>query len=259
MILERYEWGDPEAPPLVLIHGVGSNGRSFARAAERWAERFRVVAFDLRGHDRSGWDPPWTHATYVADLIESVDALGLARPDWLGYSFGGRLLIDMAVSHPERIGSSILLEPVIRISPELAHRRAQEELTGDLWPSAEEFLAAHAERDGDMPEGAVEEALADFDTLPDGRIRRRTSQAAIVSIFSEFAAEPPPPSTLTRPTQLIYAPAFGLVTAEQVTAYRPHLDDVVEVPGLHSVFWAAFEETVAAVERFLTTSRPSRT
>ena len=73
MLLEHLEWGDSVAPPLVLLHGVGSNAASFARVAEqRWSAHFRVSAFDLRGHGRSGWDPPWTHPTYVADLNESI-------------------------------------------------------------------------------------------------------------------------------------------------------------------------------------------
>lgn len=253
MILERTEWGDPEAPPLICIHGVGSHAGEFRRVAtRRWARQFRVIAFDLRGHGRSGWNPPWTHATYAADLIESVDALGLDRPDWLGFSFGGRLLLDLAATRPERIGRAVLIEPVIRISPELARHRAEQELTGDVWDSVDEFLGSR-ENTGDRkvdPELRAE-VEAQFDPLPDGRIKRRTSQASVVSIFSEFAAPAPPPHTLTVPAQLIYAPEFGLVTPEQRAAYEPYLADIVQVPGQHAVFWTAFDETATAVERFL--------
>lgn len=250
MILEKYEWGDPAKPPLVLIHGVGSRAEEFAEAAEVWGRDHRVLSFDLRGHNRSGFDPPWTHATYAQDLVESVRALGIERADWLGFSFGGSLLLDMAVSHPEIIDRSILLEPVIQITPELARKRAEEELTGDIWDSAEDFIRAHsygAEPDLDD----VERTATYFDPLPDGRVKRRTSQAAIVSIFSEFADVPPAPDTLTSPTALMYAPAYGLVTPEQVEAYRPYVERVVELPGMHSVFNTAFAETTSAVADFL--------
>lgn len=251
MILETYEWGDPTKPPLVLIHGVGSRADEFAEAAEAWGADHRVISFDLRGHNRSGFQPPWSHTTYVEDLVESVRALGVERADWLGYSFGGSLLLKMAVSHPELIDRSILLEPVIKISPELADKRAQEELTGDVWDSIEDFIRAHSYgADPDFSE--IDHVAEYFDELPDGRVKRRTNQAAIVSIFSEFAADPPPAETLRGiTTALLYAPDYQLVSPEQVEEYRPYLERVVALPGMHSVFRTAFAETTAAVSDFL--------
>ncbi|MFA3878004.1 alpha/beta fold hydrolase [Streptomyces sp. MMCC 100] len=251
MILERYEWGDACAPPLILVHGVGSRAESFQRVAEEeWGRHFRVIAFDLRGHNRSGWEPPWTHATYVADLVESVKALGIDRAHWAGYSFGGRLLLDLAAAEPGLVERAVLLEPVIRISPELAMRRATEELTGDVWDSVEAFLRGHGATGAISPE-QLAQAATSFDELPDGRVRRRTCQAAIVSVFSEFAAQAPAPETLTMPTMLLYAPAFELVTPDQRAAYEPYLDTVVEVPGMHDIFATAYEQTASSVTRFL--------
>src|ERR1051325_2938520 len=100
----------------------------------------------------------------------------------------------------------------------------------------------------------VERALADMalhvDELPDGRVRRRTSQAAAVSIYGELASAPPPPETLAMPALLLYAPEYGLVRDEHLAAYAGRVE-VVTVPGMHMVMWSAFEETAAAVERFL--------
>ncbi len=79
------------------------------------------------------------------------------------------------------------------------------------------------------------------------------SRLAIVSIFSEFAVPAPPPETLQVPAMLLYSPAFGLVTPEQLASYEGRFEMVVEVPGLHAVLWTAFEETADAVERFLET------
>jgi lipase len=251
MILESYEWGDPEAPPLVCIHGVGSHAGSWRDVAQRrWSQYFRVIAFDLRGHQRSGWEPPWTNATYVDDLLETVDALGIEQPDWVGLSFGGRLLLEMAAANPERIRRAALLEPVIQIPPALAMHRAQQELTGDVWDSVEAFLGAR-ENTGVVDPALAAELAEQFDTLPDGTVRRRTCQAAVVSIFSEFAVPSPPPETVTVPTLLLYAPAFGLVTPEQRAAYEPYVEEIVEVPGNHAVLWTAFDETADAVEHFM--------
>lgn len=191
MILEKYEWGDPSKPPLILIHGVGSRADEFAEPTKVWGKDYRVISFDLRGHNRSGHLPPWNHATLVQDLVESVRALGIEKADWLGFSLGGCLLQDMAVTDPDIIDRAILLEPVIWADPELINKRAQEELAGDVWDSVEDFIKARSYgAEPDLSE--VEETATYFDTLPDGRVKRRTNQAAIVAIFSEFSDTPVP-------------------------------------------------------------------
>jgi lipase len=253
MLLKSYEWGDASAPPLVCIHGVGSHHGSFRHVAEdRWGERFRVISLDLRGHGFSGWEPPWTYATYVADIIETVDSIGLDRPNWVGVSFGGRLMLELIARYPERVRRAAVLEPVIQIPPAAALHRATQELTGDVWDSLEAFVASRENTGSDID---VKRYAADleghFETLPDGRIRRRTCQPAIVAIFSEFAVLAPPPQSITMPTMMLYAPAFGLVTPEQRAAYEPYLAEIVEVPGMHAVLTSAYDETAAAVENFL--------
>lgn len=261
MLLKTYEWGDPAAFPLVCIHGVGGHGGNFEHVAEDWwAKHFRVITFDLRGHGHSGWEPPWTHATFVADIIETIDALGLDQPDWVGVSFGGRLLLELIARHPNRVRRAAALEPVIQIAPELAMHRAQQELTGDVWDSLEAFVASRENTGDDIDVKRYAADIADhFEPLPDGRVRRRTCQPAIVSIFSEFAAPAPPPETITMPTMILYAPAFGLVTPEQRATYEPHVTEVVEVPGMHAVLTSAYEVTAGAVERFMSQPAMART
>ena len=251
MRLNVFEWGDPDAPTVVCLHGVTAHGERYKQLAEeRWAKHFHVVAPDLRGHGRSGWDPPWTFETHVADLVETIDALGLEQPDWVGHSFGGRLILELAARHPERIRRAALLDPAIDILPHVAEFMAAVEQDDQVYDSAE----ANIESRHDAGEIDVARALADFplfhDLLPDGRFRRRTSQDAVISIYQELATHSPPPATLTVPTLLLYAPAYGLVRDEHLEAYADRVE-VVAVPGLHMVMWSAFDQTADAVERFL--------
>jgi lipase len=258
MLLHVYEWGDADAPPLVCLHGVTAHGERFKQLAEeRWARQFHVVAPDLRGHGRSGWEPPWTFETYVADIVETIDALGLEQPDWVGHSFGGRLILELAARHPERIHRAVLLDPAVDILPHVAEFMAEVEAADPVVDSAEDSIASR--HDAGLIDRA--RALADVplhhDVLPDGRLRRRTSQEAVVSIYRELATPPPPPDTLPAPALLLYAPLYGLVRDEHLDAYRDRVE-VVTVPGLHMVMWSAFDETAAAVERFLQDARSER-
>jgi lipase len=248
MRLHVHEWGDGGAPPLVCLHGVSAHGERFKQLAEeRWASRFRVLAPDLRGHGRSGWEPPWTFATHVADLIETIDGLGLAQPDWVGHSFGGRLVLELAARRPERIRRAVLLDPAIQILPHVAEQVAVTELREPIWESVEAHLGERDDTGSIDTARAFEDLALQFDTLPDGRVRRRTSQAAVAAIYGELASEPPPPAVLTMPTLLLYAPAYGLVRDEHLV----YGTKIVTVEGMHMPMWGAFDETASAVEDFL--------
>lgn len=250
-----HEWGDPQGLPLVCLHGVTGYAGVYERLArERWCER-RVLAPDLRGHGVSGWEPPWTFATHVADLVATAAALGVAEADWVGHSFGGRLVLELAAAHPRLVRRAVLLDPAIRILPHVALQVADLELREPVYASREEYIAERLLAYPDSPRAAIEhEAEAHLEPLRDGRLRRRTCQPAAVSIYGELAAEPPAPGTLRCPALLLHAPAYGLVRPEQVETYRAACGarlEVVEVPGMHMVTWDAFEETADAVDRFL--------
>ena len=82
MRLNTYEWGDESASLVVCLHGVTGHGLRFRKLAEeRLANRFHVVAADLRGHGHSTWDEPWDIATHVADLLDTFDE----PANWIGH------------------------------------------------------------------------------------------------------------------------------------------------------------------------------
>jgi lipase len=255
MLLHVHEWGDPRGEPLVCLHGVTGYAGVYQRLAEeRWSTR-RVLAFDLRGHGRSGWEPPWTFATQVTDLVETSAALGLSAADWVGHSFGGRLVLELAAAHPQLVRRAALLDPAIQLLPEVALGVADFERREPVWGSVEDYVQERLLMYPGASRSAIEhEAAQHLELQRDGSLRRRTCQAAAVSIHGELATAPPSPSTLASEALLLYAPAYGLVRAGQVEAYRAALGDrlrIVEVPGMHMVQWEAFDDVAEAVERLL--------
>lgn len=91
------EWGNPDGPEIVLIHGQAQCHLSFARqTGGALASKFRIIAFDLRGH--GGSDKPLEAAAYHgsqvwADDVKAVlEAKQLRRPVVVGWSMGGRVL-----------------------------------------------------------------------------------------------------------------------------------------------------------------------
>ena len=118
MTLARREWGDHGLPALVCLHGVTSHSGHFQPLAERLADRFRVIALDLRGHADSPWEPPWHLEQHLADVLGAAPG---ERCTWLGHSFGGRIAYEVAAAAPERVERLVLLDPAIRLPPHFGY------------------------------------------------------------------------------------------------------------------------------------------
>jgi pimeloyl-ACP methyl ester carboxylesterase len=91
--------GDPNDPPILLVHGLGQSYLSFEpQFRSELANRFFLVAFDLRGHGSSA--KPWDRAAYSSDAIWGEDvervvrALQLRRPLIVGWSYGTLVTVD---------------------------------------------------------------------------------------------------------------------------------------------------------------------
>src|SRR5207249_7516230 len=109
--LRRYELGQGE--PLLLLHGIGANARTWGRAAQALARRRRVIAPDARGHGRSqGPASGYRDVDYVADL-ETLVAQTVQQPfDVVGHSLGGRIAAELAARRPELVRRLVLYEAI---------------------------------------------------------------------------------------------------------------------------------------------------
>jgi esterase len=103
--LHHLEWGDVSSPALVCVHGLGGNGHAFDGLARRMVGRYRVIAVDVRGRGDSAWatDKQYSVPVYATDLEGIVDQLGLEKFTLLGTSMGGRIAMEYASRHPERL------------------------------------------------------------------------------------------------------------------------------------------------------------
>ncbi|HSS81306.1 MAG TPA: alpha/beta hydrolase [Gaiellaceae bacterium] len=255
MRLHVHEWGDQDAPTVVGVHGVSAHGRRYRKLAEeRLAAHFHVLAPDLRGHGSSDWEPPWNLETHLDDLLETFEAEGPGM--WVGHSFGGRLVLELAARRPELLVCAVLLDPAIQILPHFGFDFAQEAAKDHAFGSADEAIEARLTSGSLTPRAALEEEAREHLTAsPDGRLRWRYARAAVASMYSELCREPPPSTVLAGvPTLLVHAEQFGLVREDQLEEYPATLGDgleLVAVPGGHVVYWDAFEPTADAVEKYL--------
>lgn len=93
-----------DGPDLVLLHGFGGNALHWEAFAPLLADRFRIVAPDLRGHGRSG-DGPWHWDRLLEDVERVAAHLGMENPAVAGHSLGGAVAAMWAHRHPECPGA----------------------------------------------------------------------------------------------------------------------------------------------------------
>jgi haloacetate dehalogenase len=103
-------------PPLLLLHGFPQTLVMWHRIAPRLAERFTVVASDLRGYGDSGKPPgggdhaAYSKRTMARDQVEVMTVLGFERFALAGHDRGARVAHRMALDHPERLSRLALLD-----------------------------------------------------------------------------------------------------------------------------------------------------
>ena len=110
-----------QGPDVVLVHGVTGDLSIWflCKAMQTLSERYRVTAFDIRGHGYSDAPPDrYTSGDHAADLLAIMDKLAVERATVVGHSFGGVVAMHAAVLAPERLEAVVFSDPYF---PALRH------------------------------------------------------------------------------------------------------------------------------------------
>src|ERR1700761_7911632 len=113
---ERRESRYEDVPPLIALHAGVADSRSWSTVFDLLEGLPTLVAYDRRGYGAS----PLPDAEYdsLDDLASVLNQTASERVWLLGNSLGGRLALDLAVAHAERVAGLILLSPGVSGAPE---------------------------------------------------------------------------------------------------------------------------------------------
>jgi 2-succinyl-6-hydroxy-2,4-cyclohexadiene-1-carboxylate synthase len=126
---------------IVLVHGFSGTARAWDRVISQLdAERYRPVAVDLRGHGAAADQRPITFDACVRDVVDQ------APPSFVlaGYSMGGRIALQVALAHPERVARLVLVSATAGIADagqRTQRRRADETLADQIEAEGVEAFA----------------------------------------------------------------------------------------------------------------------
>jgi len=106
--------GHAHAPHLLILHGLLGSSDNWQTLGKRYAESHHVWMLDGRNHGRSPHDPIHSYAAMAQDVIDFMDAQGIAKASLLGHSMGGKTVLLLSQCHPERIEKFIVADIAAR-------------------------------------------------------------------------------------------------------------------------------------------------
>lgn len=119
--LHYLDWGNPGAPPVLLVHGGRDHARTWDWTAEALRHDFHVIAVDLRGHGDSDWssDGAYNLVSWVFDLAQLIDHLDLGPITIVAHSLGGAISLRYAGLFPDKVRRLVSIEGSGALPPEV--------------------------------------------------------------------------------------------------------------------------------------------
>lgn len=109
LMLPYLDQGPPDAPPVVLLHGITDSCLSFETVLAHLPGTLRVLALTQRGHGDADAPASYRLSDFAADLKNFLDMLGLERVVLVGHSMGAAIAQRFAIDHPERVLGLVLV------------------------------------------------------------------------------------------------------------------------------------------------------
>lgn len=272
--LHYADWGNPDAPHLILLHGGRDHCRNWDWVAEDLRADYHIIAPDLRGHGDSAWSESgdYSMSAFVYDLAQLIHQQKLAPVRIVAHSLGGNIALRYAGVFPETVSKLVAIEGM-GPSPEMMAQRTQRGPTERLraWVADTRKLAGRIPRRYPTIEDAFHRMQAENRHLTEAQARYLTLHGAMqnedgtyswkfdnyVRAFSPVDLTPEDHQALWRN---ISCPIL-LVNGAESWASNPETDGrakhfqnvrVVEVEGAgHWVHHDKLAEFLAAVRAFL--------
>lgn len=147
--LHYVDWGNPDAPPLIMLHGGRDHCRSWDWAADKLRNDWHIIAPDLRGHGDSAWadDGSYNIEACVYDLAQLIHQKSLSPVTIVAHSYGGNIALRYTGLYPDNVRRLVAIEGLGPSPKVLAER---EKITADVrmreWIKAKRAAAGRQPR-----------------------------------------------------------------------------------------------------------------
>jgi pimeloyl-ACP methyl ester carboxylesterase len=250
--LHALHWGDAAQPPLVLLHGGGSNAHWWDHLAPALAQDFHVVALDFRGHGDSDYPDETRVGAFGDDLDALLEHLEAPRAALMGHSMGAHIALERAARI--RGTRALALLDLAWGMPRAARRSARRALSFRVTHRSREraverfrFLPSAARADEGLRRSIAEQSLREE---PDGRFGFKFDPRWFALPYRKL----PPLSGVDCPTLLVRgaeSPFLSPEAAEGLRAELPRAELVELADAGHHVHVDQPAALLATVQAFL--------
>ncbi|MBI1251007.1 MAG: alpha/beta fold hydrolase [Alphaproteobacteria bacterium] len=175
--LRYVDWGNPAAPPLILLHGGRDHSRSWDWTAQDLRADWHVIAPDLRGHGDSDWSPDGEYGLLpnLYDLAQLIHQLKLAPVTIVAHSYGGNIALRYAGVYPENVRRLVAIEG-LGPSPNMLQQRLATPVDARIraWIDGKRDIAGRAPRRYQTLEEAYQRMKTENRQLSDEQARHLT-------------------------------------------------------------------------------------
>ncbi|ALR18913.1 hypothetical protein PN96_21745 [Vibrio natriegens NBRC 15636 = ATCC 14048 = DSM 759] len=114
------EWGNPDAEPVVLVHGYSDNSRAYSTIAPYLNDK-HYFAVDLRGHGNTSAPTCCYYiGNYAEDVSDFINVMKLKSPALVGHSLGSITAGTLASIHPKQISKLVLISSAVKMNPDVS-------------------------------------------------------------------------------------------------------------------------------------------
>lgn len=214
---------------VVVLHGLFGSCANFTSLAKSLDPYFRVLRMDLRNHGKSFHSDTINYPLMAADVLRTLDTLGIDQCILLGHSMGGKVAMQIAAVAPMRVSALIVVDIAPKVYPISTHNDVLQALS--QLPVTE--LKSRAEADALLAKQLDDTMLRQFLLTNLQRAETgfqwRINLAAIISGYGAIAAAPELPLCYNRPTLFVCGALSNYVVDSDWALISKHFTDAQRV------------------------------
>ena len=96
--------------PLIILHGLFGQQANWTVLAKALAEKFEVYSLDARNHGQSPYADSMSYSQMADDVVQTMDAIGLPKADFIAHSMGGKIAMQLALKSPDRVNKLVVVD-----------------------------------------------------------------------------------------------------------------------------------------------------
>lgn len=242
-------------PPVIILHGLFGmldNWRSIARMLEG---NYQCILVDLRNHGRSPHHEEMNFQVMAADIKELMDDLDIDEAIIIGHSMGGKVAMQFAIDHPDRVSKLI----VIDIAAKAYQPHHDDVITAieSVIPSeikerseAEQILRSYLGHD----EATVQFLMKNLNRMPEGGFEWKANMPVILDHYEEILESIRSDTPIDKPALFIRGALSGSLKDEdwpEIKSLFPQAQLITIANAGHWVHADQPEALISALRTFM--------